>query len=519
MPEQLSESIAYLHATGLEKLVSAALLTVINERAADPQRRLWQLLRPPSDALDASKGDADDRNLQLEEECAALVNEKTELEERNATLHATNAAVAARNAELEKRDKELVGSAADLTRQNEELEKRCKQLEADSDKLADQMTSIMAGMSPPVAATNTTVTGTSPPVAAPAVATARPRGVTFEQLAAEQRPRGVTFEQLATSPPERKGGLSRKAAAATPASTPAVQSSPSLPRALADQLATVMRRTFDALDGGRVGTLSRTRVLAFCHSLSQGLEASESADERRAMSTFIGILQRLVDGQARVGRPAWLEYVQASSASCSAGDAETFIGILSTILDNTEAIEGLLETVDEEEEEMAHRDASSGAAAKAVAPPAAPPQPRAPPAPPAPPAKAVAPAAPSRPTVHLTADYQQMWTKLFDVVLNPACDGSGTLSQQAILDFAGALRQGCEASDDPAERDAMFAFVRVLEGIAASARQVPRKAWMAYAPPAGAFTAEEQARVVEILTTILDNEDAVQGLIETMRED
>ena len=40
--------------------------------------------------------------------------------------------------------------------------------------------------------------------------------------------------------------------------------------------------------------------------------------------------------------------------------------------------------------------------------------------------------------------------------------------------------------------------------------------WTAYTPPPGSYTPDEQAAFVQILSTILDSPEAVEGLLETM---
>jgi len=111
-----------------------------------------------------------------------------------------------------------------------------------------------------------------------------------------------------------------------------------------------------------------------------------------------------------------------------------------------------------------------------------------------------------------------MMERLFDEVLD---DGnSGRVPRQGLLDFATALQKGCEASDDEGEREAMLAFVDELKGIIGQRPQVvTRQEWQARGTPK--FNSSQgkdlSPVIIEIVTTILDTEEAVDGLRETMR--
>ena len=109
-------------------------------------------------------------------------------------------------------------------------------------------------------------------------------------------------------------------------------------------------------------------MLAFTQSLRQGVVASESAAEKQAMRAFIGILDTMVAGRQEITHGEWRERIAQAhqGGACTTADAETFIAILTTILDNGEAVEGLLETIEEQEEDLIAAQVCMGRAGTCV---------------------------------------------------------------------------------------------------------------------------------------------------------
>ena len=77
-----------------------------------------------------------------------------------------------------------------------------------------------------------------------------------------------------------------------------------------------------------------------------------------------------------------------------------------------------------------------------------------------------------------------------------------------------AFRAGCDDEQtDAAEREAIGAFVSVLGMIVAGKSRVARADWVGFTPPPGTYTAEQEETLVNILQTVLDNKEALKGLL------
>ena len=74
------------------------------------------------------------------------------------------------------------------------------------------------------------------------------------------------------------------------------------------------------------------------------------------------------------------------------------------------------------------------------------------------------------------------------------------------------LRAGCDNSPDQREREGMRAFLRVLERMAEAQSTYSRAQWVGYEPPADSFTRVEKEAYLDMLTSILENQEAVRGL-------
>ena len=107
--------------------------------------------------------------------------------------------------------------------------------------------------------------------------------------------------------------------------------------------------------------------------------------------------------------------------------------------------------------------------------------------------------------------------KLYDKLL--AGDGSGLLGTTRLQAFAKALESGCAASPNPKEKEAMGSYLKVLESMLAAAPSYSRKAWLAFTPADDAYKPGQQELVLSVLSAILENDSAVDGLLEAIDGD
>ena len=107
--------------------------------------------------------------------------------------------------------------------------------------------------------------------------------------------------------------------------------------------------------------------------------------------------------------------------------------------------------------------------------------------------------------------------KLYDKLL--AGDGSGLLGTARLQDFAKALENGCAASPNPKEKEAMGAYLKVLEAMLAAAPSYNRKQWLAFQPAESAYGPGQRELVLTVLSAILSNDSAVEGLLEAVEAD
>ena len=85
--------------------------------------------------------------------------------------------------------------------------------------------------------------------------------------------------------------------------------------------------------------------------------------------------------------------------------------------------------------------------------------------------------------------------------------------------FEKALETGCEATEDLNERQAMQAFIRLLGTMRSGRREISRSDWLTCSAPADAHTPEQATIFLSILNTILDNDEAINGLIEQIHDE
>jgi hypothetical protein len=164
-----------------------------------------------------------------------------------------------------------------------------------------------------------------------------------------------------------------------------------------------------------------------------------------------------------------------------------FVGIIDTILQNPAAAQGLLQTIQNELDEADSSDEEGPA--------------------------------PAAGADGRTPAYREMMRRLFDML---DTDGSNSISAKEAAAFKISLKRGCEASEEEVQGAAMLAFVRVLDtliGLEGNEVEVGREAWNSYAPPAAWYTQAQEDIFVGIINEILENEEAVQGLLETIQDE
>lgn len=187
------------------------------------------------------------------------------------------------------------------------------------------------------------------------------------------------------------------------------------------------------------------------------------------MASFVAVL-RAMGGAAPAGgyhKAEWLAYVPAESAY-SSGQQQLVVGIMSAILANEAATEGLLETMGDTEQA-----AVGGMPA-----------------------------------------FNAMMKSLYQKILDP---GRGApVTTERLSGFTMALKSAIEGSEDPKERDAIKAFVRVLERMAVGRKTFTLQEWTSYKHEGSSYTPDEQRTFITILTSILSSNEAVEGLMETM---
>ena len=169
-------------------------------------------------------------------------------------------------------------------------------------------------------------------------------------------------------------------------------------------------------------------------------------------------------------KAAWLQYAPPAKDALPEEQLKIVFAIMSAILSHEASCQGLLETTSENEQ------ASAGG----------------------------------------TAAFQLMMRRLYDTIL--VGDGAGL--KPARLDaFIDALRTAIEASPSPNERGAVNAFVRALQAMSSTGKEYSRAQWIAYQPPTGSYTPDEQATFITTLSSILDSAEAVEGMLDTMEGD
>ena len=401
----------YLHETKLEDAVSSALVTVVNERAKHPRERMAELLLSSGNGKSVVTSKAH-RELELrvavlESEKAALqkLREKdaalhADLEEQATVLLAENEQLSSRcslleerGAELERWMREAVGSAVSLNGNGGSSSAAGKRPVA-SAAAAGPMAGVLARLFDTLLLPDATTRRLAPArIHAFARAlehacaesdngmerTAMTRFITVLKGIAKgggvegyrrdewlnyQAPEGsYTNEQQrgtvcdvmnailgnedarkglieATNEEEHGGGSS---GSRTPASGGGGKGP-----AAAGGYSTMMMRLFEEISQG--GSLTSRRILSFVRALRAAQAASADSStlkERESVQAFMAVLERAAGSKSSYTLQEWKAHQPAPKAFTTEQQL-TFVGILTTILESSEAVEGLLETMSEQ---------------------------------------------------------------------------------------------------------------------------------------------------------------------------
>ena len=267
-----------------------------------------------------------------------------------------------------------------------------------------------------------------------------------------------------------------------------------------------MQKLFDAL-AEPSGQLPKAKADAFARTLHSACANSDNGKERDAMAAFVSVLREMVKSTPTAfSRAGWVNYAPRAN-SYSASQLAVLVEVLLTIVDNEEALLGLLAELDYDE--------------TAAAPTADPPKPTPPPLVPLTPSAASTTAISSGPGAGgapaSSSVLSPLLAKMYTHVLDPKTTGRVTRSR--VLQLSSTLKMGCDASDNATEKEAMSAFVRALQGFVASGQPAYTRAeWAAFAPVPGSMTAAQETTVQAILGEILQTNDAIDGMIEALAE-
>jgi hypothetical protein len=177
------------------------------------------------------------------------------------------------------------------------------------------------------------------------------------------------------------------------------------------------------------------------------------------MRAFLGVVQGMESEHPAYSREEWVAYRPADAKVAafftSAEQMETVAGVLTAILGEPAAKHGLLAAVQ-----------SHAASLRSLS---------------------------------------SIMGRLYDFCL---CQGT----PKRLRAFIDTLRAGCDNSPDPREREGMRAFLRMLERMADAQSTYSRAEWVGYQPPADSFTKAETEAYLDMLTSILENQEAVRGV-------
>ena len=209
----------------------------------------------------------------------------------------------------------------------------------------------------------------------------------------------------------------------------------------------------------------------------RGADAA-TTEEASATQAFIRVLQDLFSSKTSCSRHEWMSH-RPPKGAFTAAQERTFIGIINEILENEAAVRGMLATF-RAEIDSAGGDGGQSTMAAADGPLAA---------------------------------FDTMMRRLFAVL---DANRSGGLDAGEVRALTQALLQGSEGLGQE-EQAATKAFIGAVEAKLAGVSAIRLEAWLAIAPLEGSFSPSQALEVVQILTEILDDDEAVEGLLRHCR--
>ena len=336
-----------------------------------------------------------------------------------------------------------------------DLQRRCEETEQRLEQRVRELSAMLAELNRVLACD----------VVTPGIAVTMPApGVPFPKASSKPPhappPAHPPAHPLGASPWASPAAADNLAARGHGAPVPCLQ--PKIPPEVLLRLTKAMGTVFDCLTKNGAASIASTRLAAFTKALQQACNACESPP--MAIAKFVRIIREVSDGKAHCSRADLLSHVP-SSAGYTFDEVEALLNVLDQILGNAEALAGLHDMVDD---------------------------------------------------IEVTCAFKGVMQRLFDEVLEPGHGSSkGTVPRAKVDTFAAALQLGCDASDDEEERFAMQAYVTILRSFVEGLPTVSRQRWLDCIAPE-ACTSEEIKRFVEILTVLVDNDEARLGLLETM---
>jgi len=104
------------------------------------------------------------------------------------------------------------------------------------------------------------------------------------------------------------------------------------------------------LDPNGTGAVKSLRVLALVHAFEEGCNENEEPEESDAMRAFVDVLRRTIVGKTSTARAAFVGFPLPNAVYTPTQEA-TITSILSMVLSSREPTDGLVDTVNQYEEE------------------------------------------------------------------------------------------------------------------------------------------------------------------------
>ena len=233
------------------------------------------------------------------------------------------------------------------------------------------------------------------------------------------------------------------------------------------------------------GVVTGQRLEAFALALEDVCDADAGVSEEiDAIRSFVKMLRGMAKGgngsSPSYARDAWLAYSPPDGDAMSAHHIASADVTMDAILGNQASCNGLADAMAEQEVRL---NAAAQPAHGATAP----------------------------------GEFADLMTRLYDAAVvrrSWAADTDGGMHSARLAALIDALKLANEDTRSKEEKAAQGAFIAVLEGMAEGGRGYDRDSWASYVPPPSAFTPEQQKLFMTTLLSILQLDDAVDGLRE-----